>query len=82
MVQPLFTEMVSFNNPGTRFLNENDDATKTLWSISATCYPSTDQYINVLGVEVQIGVITHTVGCETCKISINPDTGLFYMSGK
>ena len=70
--------MVSFNNPGTINLNENDDSGRSLWAISATCSPSNNDYI--LGIKV--GNTTHTVDCQTCDISSNPDSGLFYISGK
>ncbi|XP_053392015.1 uncharacterized protein LOC128554727 [Mercenaria mercenaria] len=64
-------------SPGTVNLNENDDSGRTLSTVSATCYPSTNNYI--LGVFT--GTTQHTVSCETCTISSNPDSGLFYWSG-
>jgi hypothetical protein len=70
--------MVSFNNPGTQYLNENDDGARALWSISATCYPSTNTYF--LGIKT--GTNSHTVGCETCTVSSNAASGLLYLLGK
>ncbi|XP_060571402.1 uncharacterized protein LOC132729614 [Ruditapes philippinarum] len=70
-------KLASFNNPGTQYLNENYDGARTLWSISALCYPSTNTYF--LGVKT--GTNSHTVACETCTVSSNTAPGLLYLSG-
>ncbi|XP_060589499.1 uncharacterized protein LOC132744737 isoform X2 [Ruditapes philippinarum] len=72
------------NHPGTLNLNENADSALDLWSgVSATCYPSTNTYFyNVFGIKLfKTGEDQHTVPCETCTLSSNPNSGLFSWSG-
>ncbi|XP_053400373.1 protocadherin-like protein [Mercenaria mercenaria] len=65
-------------DPRTVNLNENDDSGISLATVSATCYPSTNDYINVTGVQTFNGTTTqHNVTCEACRLSVDRETDLF-----